>query len=216
MFWINCCPILFKVKRTCLLDIQICQVWHTVFDFNKVTGFDAQMFQILALSLAFEVTKNIHIFQGQLGALEDAWVNDLGLASWSWFLLGQWSLIHPWNEFQLSVLIWKCKEHSCLLNPELGLWGIMEVNDYDFSSWSWFGSLSLLWRCQDHSFSFIPALWILMMLEVPDWGLESWFSFGYIGIGIGIGLYSLNNSCGTKGLKMWIGLAPNRWVPKNK
>ena len=53
------------------------------FDFNKVTGFDAQMFQILALYLAFEVTKNIHIFQGLLGALEDAWVNDLCLASWS-------------------------------------------------------------------------------------------------------------------------------------
>ena len=64
-----------------MLDIQICQVWHTVFDFNKVTGFDAQMFQILALSLAFEVTKNIHIFQGLLGAFEDAWINDLGLAS---------------------------------------------------------------------------------------------------------------------------------------
>ena len=72
---------LFKVQRTCLLEIHICQVWHTVFDFNKVTGFDAQIFQISALYLAFEIKKNIHIFQGMLGALEDAWVNDLGLAS---------------------------------------------------------------------------------------------------------------------------------------
>ena len=72
---------LFKVQRTCLLDIHICWVWHTVFDFNKVTGFDAQMFQILALYLAFEVTKNFHIFQGLLGALEDIWINDLGSAS---------------------------------------------------------------------------------------------------------------------------------------
>ena len=44
------------------------------------------------------------------------------------------------------------------------------------------------------------------------------FSFGALedAEGIGIGLYSLNNSFGTKGLKMCIGLAPNRWVPINK
>ena len=69
------------MQRTSLLEIHISQVWHTVFDFDKVTGFDAQMFQILALYLAFEVTKNFHIFQGLLGALEDIWINDLGSAS---------------------------------------------------------------------------------------------------------------------------------------
>ena len=52
-----------------------------LFDFDKGTGFDAQMFQILDLSLDFKVKKNIHIFQGLLGALEDAWVEDWGLAS---------------------------------------------------------------------------------------------------------------------------------------
>ena len=56
----------------------MCWVWHTVFDSNKVTDFDTQMFQILALYLAFEVTKNIHIFKRLLGALQDAWINDLG------------------------------------------------------------------------------------------------------------------------------------------
>ena len=69
------------MQRTSLLEIHISRVWHTVFDFDKVTGFDAQMFQILALYFAFEVTKNFHIFQGLLGALEDIWINDLGSAS---------------------------------------------------------------------------------------------------------------------------------------
>ena len=60
------------------------ELWRTleVHDFGSASWswfwygllvFDTQMFQILALYLAFAVTKNIHIFQGLLGALEDAW-----------------------------------------------------------------------------------------------------------------------------------------------
>ena len=46
-------------------------------------------------------------------------VPDWGLASWSWFGYGHWSLIHQCSEFWLSILIWRWKDHSCYLSPHL-------------------------------------------------------------------------------------------------
>ena len=42
-----------------------------------------------------------------LGLWRTLEVPDWGLASWSWFLYGHWSLIYPWSNFWLSILILK-------------------------------------------------------------------------------------------------------------
>ena len=34
---------------------------------------------------------------------------------------------------------WKCKEHPFPLIPDFGLWRILEVPDWGYTYWSWFG-----------------------------------------------------------------------------
>ena len=65
-------------------------------------------------------------------------VPDRGLASWSWFWYGHWSLIHPYSEFWLSIWTFKLKENLCQLSPDLGLLRMLEVSDLFVASWSWF------------------------------------------------------------------------------
>ena len=50
-------------------------------------------------------------------------VPDWGLASSSGYGYGPWSLIHTPSKFRLFILIWRCKEHPCLLSPDLGFGG---------------------------------------------------------------------------------------------
>ena len=45
-------------------------------------------------------------------ALEDTGGSWLGLASWSWFGYGHWSLICPWSEVWLSIMIFKVQRTS--------------------------------------------------------------------------------------------------------
>ena len=47
-----------------------------------------------------------------LGLWRTLEVPDWGLASWSWFGYGHWSLIHPWSEFWLSILILRVQRTS--------------------------------------------------------------------------------------------------------
>ena len=45
---------------------------------------------------------------------------DWGLASWSWFGYGHWSLIHPWSEFWLPILILKVERTSMSFKSVFG------------------------------------------------------------------------------------------------
>ena len=43
-------------------------------------------------------------------------------------------MIHPYSEFQLSILILKVQKHPCPLSPNVGLRRILNVPDWGFSS----------------------------------------------------------------------------------
>ena len=120
-------------------------------------------------------------------------VHDWGLAAWTWFGYGQWSLIYPYSEFWLSILIMKVQEHLCPLHPDLGLWWGLDVADWSLVSLSLFqyGHFSgihpyskfwlsiLILKIQRLSMSFKSWFGALEDVEVPDWGLASWSWFGY-------------------------------------
>ena len=67
-------------------------------------------------------------------------VPDWGLASWSWFGYGHWSLIHPWSEFWLSILILKVQRTSMSFKS---LFGALEDAG---GSWLGFGSFIKIWK----------------------------------------------------------------------
>ena len=62
-----------------------------------------------------------------------------GLASLSWFWYDQWSLIHPWSEFWLSILILKVQRTSMSFKSSFG------ALDDAWSFWLEFGILILIW-----------------------------------------------------------------------
>ena len=64
---------------------------------------------------------------------------DLGLASWSWFVYGHWSLIHPWSKFWLSIRILKVQRTSMSFKSSLG------ALENAGGSWLGFGILILIW-----------------------------------------------------------------------
>ena len=74
-----------------------------------------------------------------LGLWWELEVPDWGLASWSWLEYGYWSLLHPYSEFQLSILNLKVQRISMsfksLLVSLVGAGG----------SWLGFGILTLIW-----------------------------------------------------------------------
>ena len=67
---------------------------------------------------------------------------------------------------------WRCKEHPCLLSPDLGLWRMLEVPDWGLTSWSWFGygHLSLI----NSRFELWLSIVILRVLRI-FMSLKSWF-----------------------------------------
>ena len=74
-----------------------------------------------------------------LGLWRTLEVPDWGLASWSWFGYGHWSLIHPWSEFWLSILILKVQRTSMSFKSSFGA-----LEDAG-GSWLGFGILILIW-----------------------------------------------------------------------
>ena len=120
-------------------------------------------------------------------------VPDWGLASWYWFKYGHCSLVHPYAEFWLSILILKVQRTSMSFKSWFGLWRMLEVSDWGLASWYWFeyGHWSLLHPFSEFCLSILSlkvqstsmsckswfGLW--RTLEVPDWGLASWSSFRF-------------------------------------
>ena len=88
--------------------------------------------------LILKVQRTYMSFKYFLGLWRTLEVPDWGLASWSWFGYGHWSLIYPLPEFWLLSWFWRCKEHPCPLSPDLGLWRMLEVPDWGLASSSWF------------------------------------------------------------------------------
>ena len=98
---------------------------------------------------------------------------DWGLASWSWFRYGQWSLINQCSKFQLPLLILKMQRTSCPLSPHLGLWRMLEVPESGLASWSWFryGHYSLIYPWLEFWLS-------ILILNVQRTSMSLKFSFG--------------------------------------
>ena len=59
-------------------------------------------------------------FRSSFLALENAGDSCWGLASWSWIGYDHWSLIHPWPEFWLSILILKVQRPSIFFKSWIG------------------------------------------------------------------------------------------------
>ena len=66
-------------------------------------------------------------------------VPDWGLASWSWFGYGHWSLIKPWSKFWFSILILKVQRTSISFKS----WSVALKNAE--VSWHWFDIVILIW-----------------------------------------------------------------------
>ena len=190
MFWIRAlswfwrcnkhpCPLTSDLGFWRILEVPDCglQSWSW---FGWLLVFVTPMFQILAYSLPFKGSKNIHVLTGvwhldfDLNMFTDLWyLNIPNFGSLSWF--------------------WRCKEHPCPLSPIYGLWLGLEVPDWGLASWSWFGyghwSLSQPWsefwfsilnlKMQRTSMSFKSWFGSLEDAGGSWWGLASWSWFGY-------------------------------------
>ena len=85
---------------------------------------------------------------------------------------------------------WRCKEDGCPLSPNLGFWRMLEVPDWGFTSWCWygwghwplihqwskFGFWSRVWLCKEN---WCPGFGSWRALEVPDWGFAFEYLFEY-------------------------------------
>ena len=118
------------LTRVWNLDIALDMVnglWHTQDpNFGSLSGF-------------WRCNKHPCPLSPHLGLWRMLEVPDWGLASWSWFEHGHWFLTHPWSKFWLSILIWRCEEYPCPLNPDFWFWRMLEIPDWGLLSWSWFG-----------------------------------------------------------------------------
>ena len=89
-------------------------------------------------------------------------VPDWGLASWSWFGYGDWSLIHPWSKFWLSILIFKVQRISMSFNSLLG--DLVCKGGF----WLCFGILFLIW------------IWLQVVDTPIFWNLTLCLDFGCV------------------------------------
>ena len=113
------------------------------------------------------------------------WSPYLGLwRTQEWVLAGVWHLdlnldmvtglwyTHDPNFGSLSWF-WRWKEHPCPLSPHLGLLRMLDVPDWSFASWSWFGHdhMSLIHPCS--------KFWLYMLiLKVQSTSMSFKSSFG--------------------------------------
>ena len=79
-------------------------------------------------------------------------------------------------KFSFLCWIYRCKEPSCPWSPWLELWRTLEVPDWCFGSWSWWGQVSNVPNniCSEIQLSILNLKVLWRTLEVPDWGFESW------------------------------------------
>ena len=142
-------------------------VWHLDFDLDLVTGLWYTHFLNVGSIFILKVQRtsmSFKFFFGTLVGPGGSWlgfgififiwicpgsldlglwrtlkVPDLGLASWSWFGYGHWSLIHPFSWFWPSILILKVQKTSLSFKSCFGA-----LEDAGFS-WLGFCILILSW-----------------------------------------------------------------------
>ena len=83
---------------------------------------------------------------------------------------GLWYLYNP-NTGSLS-LFWRCKDHTCPLSTDLGLWRMLVVPDWCLGPWSWFkhDHWSLIHPCS--------KFWIYILIwkvQRKSMSFKSWF-----------------------------------------
>ena len=117
--------------------------------------------------LKVQTSENINILQvlfwGFGGLLE---VHDWGFVSWSWFVYGCWSLMHPWSKFLLSILILKMQRTSMSLKSWFGT-----LDDAGSSSLG-FGTLILIliqsWVIHPPMFNCSKFCCCILILQVQE------------------------------------------------
>ena len=97
------------------------------------------IFEILAVYIDIEYTKNIHVLQILIKDLDNEEGSSLGFGTWSWFWYGHLSSIHPFSEFWFSILLLKVKRTSMYLKSWFGAFGDTG------GSWLGVGIIILIW-----------------------------------------------------------------------
>ena len=144
MFWILALYLDFEGSKTInVLQVLIwgpTGIWHLDLDLYMVTGlWYTHVLNFGSLSWFWrckEYPCPVSPYWGLWMMLE---VPDWGLASWSWFGYGHWSLIYPWSKFWLSILILKVQRTSMSFKSSFGA-----LEDAG-GSWLGFGILTLIW-----------------------------------------------------------------------
>ena len=96
-------------------------VWHLDLDCDMVTGLRYTYIPNFGSLIHFWRCKE-HLCPSSpdLRLWRTLEVPDRGLASWSWFGYGHWSLIHPFSKFLLSILILKVQRTSMSFKSSFG------------------------------------------------------------------------------------------------
>ena len=125
-------------------------------DFNMVFGLWYNHYPNFgSLSWFWRCKEHLCPSSSHLGLWRMLEVPDWGLVSWSWFGYGHWSLIHPWSNFWLSILILKVHRTSMSFKSSFG-----DLEDA-VGSWLGFCILALIWIW---SLVFVtPKFWILAL-----------------------------------------------------
>ena len=115
-------------------------VWHLDFDLDMVTGLlHTHVPNFGSLCWFWRCKEHPCPLCHHLGLWRMLEVPDWGLASWYWFGYGHWSLVHPYSEFWLSILILKVQRTSMSFKSWSGA-----LEDAG-GSWLGFGILILIW-----------------------------------------------------------------------
>ena len=115
-------------------------VWHLDLYFDMVTGlWYMQVPNFGSLSLFWRCKEPKCPLSPNLGLWRMLKVPDWGLASWSWFGYGHWSLIHPYFQFWISILILKAQRTSMSFKSSCGAWEDTGCSRLGF------GILTLIW-----------------------------------------------------------------------
>ena len=114
-------------------------VWHLDLDVDVVTRlWYSHDLNFGSLSWFWRCKEHPCPLSPHLGLWRTLEVADWGLACWSWFWYGHWSLIHPWSKFWLSNSILKVQRTSMSFEYSFG--ALEEAG----GSWLGFGILILI------------------------------------------------------------------------
>ena len=106
------------------------------------------------------------------GALEDAEGSSVGFCILFEILI--WSLVVYIHDLYFCPLswFWRCKDHYVLLRPDLGLWRMLQVPDWSFASWYWFGYAD--WPLV-HPYSKFWLSILILKVQRTSMSFKSWF-----------------------------------------